>query len=78
MYGIITVTPSESTDSYIAYIDLSSNEDAPVSTVQNQLTNSNHNIAELNNNEHDMLNDNIKNKMNAPTQEMVKDDGELI
>ena len=25
-----------------------------------------------------MLNDNIENQMNAPTQEMVNDDGELI
>ena len=50
------------------------------STVQNQSTNANHNIAkcnnEVNNDECDMLNDNIENQMNAPTREMVNDDGE--
>ena len=78
MYGIITATPSESIESYIAYNDLSSDEDEPVSIVQNQATNFNHNVVELDNGECDTLNDNIENQMNAPTQEMVNDDGELI
>ena len=78
MYGIITDTPSENTESYISCNDLSSDEDEPVSTVQNQATNVIHNIAELENDECDMLNDNIENQMNALTQEMVNDDGELI
>ena len=78
MYGIITDTPSENTESYIAYNDLSNDEDEPVSTIQNQATNANHNIVELDNNKCDMLNDNIENQMKAPTQEMVNDDGELI
>ena len=34
MYGIITDTISENTESYIVYNDLSSDEDEPVSTVQ--------------------------------------------
>ena len=78
MYGIITATPSENTESHIAYNDLSSDEDAPVSTVQNQASNANHNITKLDNDKCDILNDNIENQMNAPTQEMVNDDGELI
>ena len=49
MYGIITDKPSESTDLYIAYNDLSSDEDKPVSTVQNQATNANHRIGKLDN-----------------------------
>ena len=77
MYGIIIDKPSESTDQYIAYNDLSSDEDQPVSTEQNQAT-ANHNIAKLDNNQCDMLNNNIENQMNAPTQEIVNDDGELI
>ena len=82
MYVIITDTPNENTESYIAYNDLSSDEDEPVSTVPNQSTNVNHNIAkcnnEVNDDKCDMLNDDIENQMNAPTQEMVNDDGELI
>ena len=78
MYGNITATPSESTESYIVYNNLSSVEDAPVSTEQNQSTYTNHNIAELDNNQRDTSNDNIENQMNTPTQEMVNDDGELI
>ena len=78
MYGIITDIPSENIESYIAYNDSSSDEDESVSTVQNQATNANHNFAELDNNQCDMLNDNIETQMNAPTQEMVNDDGELI
>ena len=35
MYGIITDTPSENTELYIAYNDLSSDEDEPGSTAQN-------------------------------------------
>ena len=54
MYGIITDTPSESTDLYIAYNDLPSDEDVPVSTEQNQSTNANLNIAESDNNQHDI------------------------
>ena len=78
MYGTITATPSENRESYIAYNDLPSDEDEPVSTGQNQATNANHNIDELDNNECDISNDNIENQMNAPAQEMVNDDGELI
>ena len=78
MYGIITATPNESTDSYIAYNDLSSDEDEPVSTVENQATNANHNITELDYNKCDMLHYYIGNQMNAPTQEMVNDDGGKI
>ena len=74
MYGIITATPSESTELYIAYNYLSSDEDEPVSTVQDQATNANHNIAD----KCDMVNDNIENQINAPTQEMVNDGGKLI
>ena len=77
-YGNITPTPSESTDSYIAYNNLSSDEDKQASTEQNQSTHANHNIGESDNNQRDMLNDNIENQMNAQTQEMVNDDGELI
>ena len=44
MYGIITDTPSENIESYIAYNDLSSDEDERVSTVPNQRTSPNHNI----------------------------------
>ena len=65
MYGIIKPTPSENLESYIAHNDLSSDEDESVSTVQNQATNANHNIAELDNDECDMLNDDIGNQMNA-------------
>ena len=36
MYRIITDTPYENTELYIAYNDLSSNKDQPVSTVKNQ------------------------------------------
>ena len=78
MYGIITSTPSESTDLYIAYNDLPSDEDKQVLTVQNQSTNVNLNIGESDNNQLNKLNDNIENQMNAPTQEMVNDDGEFI
>ena len=78
MYGIITPSPNESIDSYIAYNDLSSDEDEPVSTLQKQANNTNHNIAKSDNDECDMLNDDIENQMNAPTQEMVNDDGKLI
>ena len=78
MYGIVTPTPSKSTDSYIAYNDLPSDEDKQVSTEQHQSTNANLNIGASDNNQHDMLNDNIENQMNAPTQEIVNDDGELI
>ena len=72
MYGIIIDTPSENTESYIAYNDLSSDEDDPLSTGQNKSTNANHNIAkcnnEVNDDECDMLNDNFENQMNPPTQ----------
>ena len=47
MYGIITPTPSESKDSHIACNDLPSDENTPVSTVQKQATNANHNITDL-------------------------------
>ena len=71
MYGIKTDTPSETTESYIAYNDLSIDEDEPVSTVKNQSTNANNNIAKCNNEENndkcDVLNDNIEDQMNAPT-----------
>ena len=77
MYGIIIDIPNESTESCIAYNDLS-NDEEPVSTVQNQATNANHNIGELDDNECDMLNDNIENQMNTLAQEIVNDDGELI
>ena len=76
-YGIITPTPSKNTDSYVAYNDLPSDEDEPVSTEQNQSIIANHNIAESDSNQHDMLNDNIETQMNAPTQQMINDDGEL-
>ena len=49
-----------------------------VSIEQNQSTYANHNIGKLDNNQGDMLNDNIENKMSAPTQEVVNDVGELI
>ena len=78
MYGIITSTPSESTDLYIAYNDLPSDGDKQVSTEQNQSSNTTLNISESDDNQLDMVNDNIENQMNAPTQEMVNDDGELI
>ena len=78
MYGIITDIPSESTELYNAYNDLLNDNDEPVSTVQNQATNANHNIAKLDNDKCDMVNDNIENQVNAPMQEMVNDDGELI
>ena len=82
MYGIITDTPSENTESCIAYNDLSSDEDEPLSTVQNQLTSPNRNVAqcknEVNDDKCDMLNDDIENQIDARTQEMVNDDGELI
>ena len=77
-YGIITPTPSKSTDSYIAYNDLSSDEDQQASTEQNQSSNANPIIGESDGNQCDMLNDNVENQMNAPTQKMVNDDGELI
>ena len=67
MYGIITDTASENTVSYIAYNDLSSDEDEQASTEQNQSTNANHNIGELDNNQRDMLTDNIEHQMNAST-----------
>ena len=35
MYDFITDTPNENTESYIVYYFLSSDKDAPVSTVQN-------------------------------------------
>ena len=73
IYGIITPTPSESTDLYIAYNDLPCDEDKQVSTEQNQSTNTNLNNGESDNNQHNMLNDNIENQMNAPMQEMVND-----
>ena len=75
--GIIAATPSESADLSIAYNDLLNDEDAPVSIEQNQSSNANHNIGELNNNKRDMINDDIENQMNAPMQEMVNDDGEF-
>ena len=82
MCGIITDTPSENTESYIVYNYLSYDEDGPVSTVPNQSTNANHNIAKCNNKANhdkcDMLNDDIENQMNAPMQEIVNDDGELL
>ena len=77
-YGIIIPTPNKSTDSYIAYNDLSSDEDEPVSTEQNQSTNANHNIGESNNDQRDMLNDDVENQMTVSTEEIVNDDGELI
>ena len=77
MYDIITYKPIENTESYIAYSDLSSDEDESVSTQQNQSIIANHNIAESDSNQHDMLNDNIETQMNAPTQQMINDDGEL-
>ena len=61
-----------------AFNDLSSDEDAPVSTKQNQSTNVNYNISKSDSYQRDMLNDNIENQMNTRTQEMVNDDGELI
>ena len=76
MYGIIKTTSSENLDLYIAHNDLPNNEDAPVSTEQNQSINANLNISELDNNQCNMLNDNVENQMNALTQEMVNDDGE--
>ena len=36
------------------------------------------NKTESHSNQRDMLDDNIQNQMNAPTQEMVNDDSELI
>ena len=75
MYGIITDPPGDKPESYIAYNDLSSDEDETASTVQNQLPNANHNIAQSHNNKSDMLNDDIENQMNAPTQEMVNEYG---
>ena len=74
MYGIITDTPNESTDSYIAYNDLSSDEYEPVSTAHYQATNANHKITELDNNKCDMFHDNIENQMNAPTQDIINDE----
>ena len=61
-YGIITATPSESIESYIVHNDLSSDDDEPVSTAQNQATNANHNIVELDNNKRDMLKEKLKIK----------------
>ena len=82
MNSILTDTPSENIESYIAYNDLSSDEDQPVFTVPNQSTHANHNLAifnnEVNDDKCDMLNDDIENQMNVPMQEMVNDDGELI
>ena len=75
IYGIITSTPSERTDSYIAYNDLPSDEDAPVWTEQNQSTDANLNINESDNNQHDRSNDNIEYQMNALMQQTVNDDG---
>ena len=82
MYGIITDTPSESAELYIVYNDLSSDKDEPVSKFLNQSTHANCHIAKCNNEVNDdgcdMLTDDIENQMNASTQEMVNDDGELI
>ena len=81
IYGIITNTPFEHTDLYPAYNDLSSDEDETVSAVQNKSTYANHNIAEYYNetdgDEYDLPDDDIENQMNAPTQEIVNDDGKL-
>ena len=49
-YGIITPTPRESTDSYIVYNDLPSDEDQQASMEQHQSSNANHNIAESDSN----------------------------
>ena len=82
MYGNITNIPSENTESYIAYNNLSSDQDQPVSTVPNQSINVNHYIAkfknEVDDDKCDMLNADIENQMDALTQKMVNDDGELI
>ena len=69
----ITCTSNENAESHIAYNDLSSDEDEPVSTVLYQLyksTNANYNIAECNNeingNEYDSSDTDIENQMNTP------------
>ena len=81
MYGIITDTSNENTDSYIAYNDLSSDEDKPVSKVPKQSTNTNQNIAkcnnEVNDDEFDMSNADIENQTNALTLEILNNDVEL-
>ena len=78
----ITCTSNENAESHIAYNDLSSDEDEPVSTVPNQSTNTNHNIAECNNevdgDECDMSNTDIENQMYAPMLEMVNNDCVII
>ena len=75
-YNIITGPPGDKPASYIAYNDLISDEDEPVSTVQNQSTDANHDIVESDNDECDMLNDDIENQLNASMQGMINDDGE--
>ena len=49
MYGVIKHTQCENIESYIAYNYLSSDENEPISIVQNQSTNANCNITTCNN-----------------------------
>ena len=79
MYDIITDTPYQNTELYIAFNDLSSDEDQLVSTVQNQSRNSINSIAECNNETDEcvLLDEEIENQMNAPKQEMVNNYGKL-
>ena len=44
---------------------------------QYKSTDANHDIVESDNDECDMLNDDIENQLNASTQGMINDDGEL-
>ena len=77
-YNIITGPPVDKPVSYIAYNDLLSDEDEDVSTQENQSTYNNQDIIASDNNGSHMLNDDIENQLNASTQGMINDDGELI
>ena len=77
-YNIITGPPVDKPASYIAYNDLLSDDDEPVSTEHYQELDNNHDIVESDGDECDISNDDIANQLNASRQGMINDDGELI
>ena len=66
-YNIITGPPVDKPASYIAYNDLLSDDDEPVSTEHYQELDNNHDIVESDGDECDISNDDIANQLNAST-----------
>ena len=82
MYGIMTEKVYVSTETYIAYNDLTSDDNQPLVSAAKPLITTRYEISNFDNRliheEKNSPKTDIINRMNVPTQEMKHDNGKLL